>query len=291
MYVRICPNCSKVITYKSYGGWHTACKTNQWCRNCASYKRTKHYSDLSVLLKETPEAYYWIGFLLADGSFNKHRISLGLSIKDKVHLLKFVEFIKFTGTLDETDIKCTVRAMDNKIVPKIMHKFDIKNRKTYNPPQINFTQLNKNLLLSLICGFIDGDGCIKYQFKRKDFVLTIKCHASWLNILNQFGKILGDETHCKLNSAGYAVLNITNTKLLKQLKLKVLSLNLPLLTRKWDRIDLNFRSKYEIAEELRQNVFKEFRLNILSKTDIAKKYNTSNANITKLYKKYETTTI
>lgn len=142
-----------------------------------------------------------------------------------------------------------------------------------------------------IRGYFDGDGCIKYQFKRKDFVLTIKCHASWLNILNQFGKILGDETHCKLNSDGYAVLNITNTKLLKQLKLKVLSLNLPLLTRKWDRIDLNFRSKYEIAEELRQNVFKEFKLNILSKTDIAKKYNTSNANITKLYKKYETTTI
>ena len=44
------------------------------------------------LLEETPETYYWIGFLMADGciSFNQSRndyhLSLAISQKDKEHL-------------------------------------------------------------------------------------------------------------------------------------------------------------------------------------------------------------
>lgn len=292
MYTRICPNCGKEITYKTYSGWYNASKNNTFCLNCANYNKTKHDSDLSILLKDTPESYYWIGFLLADGCFKENkRISLSLALKDKQHLINFAKFIKFTGVLQENSIAYRINAQDVKIVPKIMSKFDIKSKKTYNPPTIDFTKFDKNLILSLICGFIDGDGCIKYQTKRKAFCLTIKCHSSWLNILNQFGQIIGDYGHCKINTSGYAVLNITNTKILKKLKQDALLLNIPILNRKWDKIDLNFISKYEIANDLKIKVFSEFDAGILNHTEISKKYNTSAANITRLRKKYETINI
>ena len=47
-------------------------------------------NDLSGLLEDTPEAYYWIGFLMADGCFSSSnramKICLSLGIKDFNHL-------------------------------------------------------------------------------------------------------------------------------------------------------------------------------------------------------------
>lgn len=39
-----------------------------------------HNANLQRLLEDTPEAFYWIGFLLADGSFSNGRIRF--AIKD-----------------------------------------------------------------------------------------------------------------------------------------------------------------------------------------------------------------
>ena len=73
--------------------------------------------------------------------------------------------------------------------------------------------------MALLAGFIDGDGCIRHPSKnRNDFVLTIKVHSSWLNILTEFNLLICDKNFCKINSAGYAVLTITNSEYLKGLK-------------------------------------------------------------------------
>jgi len=49
-------------------------------------REIEKYNDMSELLKETVEAYYWLGFLMADGSFTKNRISLAISGDDLDHL-------------------------------------------------------------------------------------------------------------------------------------------------------------------------------------------------------------
>lgn len=49
---------------------------------------------LYKLLENSPEAYYWLGFLFADGHFTQsNRLVLSVSIKDKVHLERFIKFI------------------------------------------------------------------------------------------------------------------------------------------------------------------------------------------------------
>jgi hypothetical protein len=84
-YKRICPECGKEIIYKSKGAMNNANKSNSLCHSCTEFKiySIKRYGDLSVLLNNDYETFYWIGFLLADGSFSDVRLRFGLAEKDK----------------------------------------------------------------------------------------------------------------------------------------------------------------------------------------------------------------
>ncbi len=53
----------------------------------------------------------------------------------------------------------------------------------------------------------------------------------------------------KINKQGYSELSFTNNKICKFLKNKALELKLPVLQRKWDRIDENYINRNEILEQ------------------------------------------
>lgn len=84
----------------------------------------------------------------------------------------------------------------------------------------------------------NGDGCIAN--KNKAFSLTVKCHGSWLKNLNFFAKEINMETNAKINNKGYAYFTISNIGALQELKRNAIRLNLPILERKWSKIDLEY---------------------------------------------------
>ena len=84
-----------------------------------------------------------------------------------------------------------------------MSKFGILDKKTYNPP-ITLDTIQEDYLYCILVGFIDGDGNIQNQNKRKDFMLRIKNHSSWLQILNIFSTLICGEERAKINNQGYA---------------------------------------------------------------------------------------
>lgn len=259
----------------------------------SSLKLKRYYNDnrlasLDILLNESNETYYWIGFIMADGNVKNNRLRIRISSKDVKHLLKFKKYISFDNDLfyskDNTHVGISV--MDSKFIKMLCDKFDIKENKTYNPCNINNINSDEKLL-SLIIGFIDGDGSITYQFKRKDFSLRIKCHKSWYEnldyILNSITRITGEpcKTSVKLvDDDKYACISITNTKTLKKLKNEMSLLNVPYLTRKWDIIDINYKSFYEKSYENRE-LFKK-----LYRKDIKVKYlaETMNCSVNVIYK-------
>lgn len=49
---------------------------------------------------------YWIGFITADGSVNKNSLSIGLALKDKEHLEKFLKAIQATTPIRERQSYC-----------------------------------------------------------------------------------------------------------------------------------------------------------------------------------------
>lgn len=208
-----------------------------------------------------------------------------LSTKDSEHLYKFAEFINYTGAINVAEKAISLACKDIDIVEKIKRKFDIKDRKTYNPPN-TLLKFDLDLEYALLAGFIDGDGNIKNQTNRRDFILQIKNHASWENILKEFNSLISNKNLTKINSSGYVTLIISNTEELKKLKQKILALNLPVMSRKWDIIDLSFVSKYVTAEELRENVIAAHELGMRNK-DISIKFNTSPSNVTRILKNYK----
>lgn len=212
---------------------------------------TKHpyvQSDLSVLLEETPIALYWIGFFMADGSVRKNRLKLVLARKDKDHLLAFKDFCKIPNYF-ETRKAFGVQAQDSLAVPKICSKYNIVERKTFRPT--TYIPAKRDLFLSFLIGFIDGDGSIRKQSKkREDSIIAIKLHNSWLDYLNKLSErvssIVGVKpTKAKIDKKGYAIVNLSNSIILKYLKQKEIELNLPVLQRKWERINLNYFSRNE----------------------------------------------
>jgi len=214
------------------------------CPDCYAKSRTgensKCLADLNILLEESLITYYWIGFLLADGNFTDSRLKLKLAKKDNNHVKKFAQYIKYQGSLGDEENSLSV--MNTGYVSMLNNKFNINNRKTYNPPNITWIK-DKNLLLSLIVGFIDGDGYIGKQYKRNDCILRIKCHSSWLDNLQYMTNTLYDLVYLspskvKINNQGYASVNIGNSIVLKNIKLKTIEFNLPILERKWNLINI-----------------------------------------------------
>ena len=283
-YKRICRICGKELNYGSYSAYWLAEKKNGLCINCASRKRAKRKCDLSPLLDNTPEAYYWIGFLLADGHFENGRIKFHLGLKDAEQVKKFASFIKWSGKFDDRgELGIGVAAKHTEVVEKLCDKFDIKQNKTYNPPN---TILNhdKELLKYLLIGFVDGDGNIEHQHKRKDCFIHIKIHKSWEKILKEFCEIIEyDTTHVRVNKQGYCELYISNSNIVTKLKKE--TKNLPVLKRKWDKIDETYVSRYVTSKIIREKVIEMLKNNVRNK-DISKQLGISSSLVSKINKNY-----
>lgn len=281
-YNRICKICGKELTYGSYSAYWLAEKNNAVCRNCAAKSRAKRKCDLSPLLEETPEAYYWVGFLLADGHFENGRVNFHLALKDSDQVKKFANFIKWSGNFyDRVELGIGFAAKHTEVVEELCKKFDIKQNKTYNPPK---TILNhdKELLKYLLIGFIDGDGNIEKQYKRKDCFIRIKIHASWENILKEFCEIIEySSTHVKINKQGYATLCISNSATV--IKLKKESTKIPVLKRKWNKIDENFVSRYTSSKILKEKIIKMLNDNVRNK-DISNELKISESYVSNIKK-------
>jgi hypothetical protein len=270
----------------------TSIKLKAQSLNMDRNEKFSRNSNLPILLNGSNESLYWIGFILADGHIDTmhNRLRVSLSLKDYKHLEKFSKYISTNILKYET--KCSVACQDQEIIPKIVDMFEINSRKTYVPPNIKNYNLSNNQWISLICGFIDGDGCIKKQTNRNSAMITIKCHSSWKENLSfmeyKLYEILLNGNSSKLtkiNNCGYSQVNFTKNILINKLKEYMLSLNIPFLERKWSRIDLNHHSKYDIAEQTKSKikVLLDEGNTILN---ISKILNYSYAGIYRIVKKY-----
>ena len=223
------------------------------------YIRTRK-SNLSNLLDGTPEAFYWIGLLWADGCISGNTVKLSLT--DEILVRKYADFINYTGAPKLTVPKnknwsavFTVATADNRVAPALINDFGLKPRKTYNPPDIP-SHLSNDQLDALIAGFIDGDGSI---FGRSPISQTLRIpnHKTWRPMLgffqNRIYSIAGQEntSNITLNKKGYAEMKINSYLVVRSLKERFLDLNLPILDRKWDLInlkDIPFQKVVEIKK-------------------------------------------
>jgi hypothetical protein len=256
-----------------------------------SIKRDGYRSgDVSVLLEESPEAYYWSGFIAADGHIaSDKRLTVTLAIKDLDHLKKFANFIKcdnYREYLNRKYPNCNVAVQDPTLVKSFAQKFGFNSNKTVLPPNLEW--MSGDPFIAFLCGFIDGDGCINNQYLRKDCKIVLKGHNSWIRnyifFENQVYKECmlekyKDSWGTHINKKGYVVLNLCDRKIINFLKIKTIDLCLPVLSRKWNKIDIYLpESRYETAKRTKARVLSMDR-DGASRKEISKSLDISNGYI------------
>jgi len=153
-----------------------------------------------------------------------------------------VRFSKFIKCKNDITQPC-VYVQDSVNIPIFVKKYDLKPCKTYNPPSVKvYEEIDSYLWLCLFVGLIDGDGHISTLHKGRCNQIRIKLHGSWLEFLLHCGSRLsglsGDGVSpAKINNYGYAELSINRQSVVSFLNDFVKKNNLPVLERKWSRID------------------------------------------------------
>ncbi len=153
-------------------------------------KRSQCKNKIRNLLNESCEAYYWMGFLMADGyfRFESYQIHLNLSNKDFNHIKKYINFIEFDhGSIVDRNndgiLSKHVGCGDKYSFLNIVDKFGIKKSKTYNGFNVDkILNLKDDFFLSFLIGFIDGDGNLSVK-KNGCKEIRIRCHKNWTYIL------------------------------------------------------------------------------------------------------------
>jgi hypothetical protein len=233
-------------------------------------------SDVSPLLNEDFISYYWIGYIFADGSidYNRFTLSFGQSETDENQVRRLAKFLNcnvqyrikpkgiIMGKKVNSKPSYVLNITDTILIPKLVEKFDFKPLKTYNPPDLfYFDNKDINFFIAFLIGFIDGDGTIQLV-KTKEGIKTteenaginiaIKCHKKWMSTLTYISEKITNYLNlkkytCEINKADMASISFSSFKIARFLKLKTIELNLPVLERKWNKIDENKITKNESA--------------------------------------------
>lgn len=276
-YIRNCESCNKELVYSSNSSWNLAKRKNAKCRSCSTKLYAKRKSDCSFLKENSLEFFYWLGFIVADGHISNCRLKISLAKKDENHLNILANKLKtkikhYTSNGHE---QCAISVMDKTIICNLVDKYSIKSNKTEYP--CNISQIKGDKLIAFKIGFIDGDGNIKNEWRRKDFSIRVKCHKNWLNNL----KYMFPNENCYINNQGYSCITISNSVTCKELKKFSLDNKLPTLKRKWSIIDMNYVSKQELSKK-RIVIVKEMLNKGISRKDIMKKINISSSGLSLL---------
>jgi hypothetical protein len=207
-------------------------------RRSTEINRSIPRNRLSALLNDTNESFYWIGFILADGTVTNDSIQIEVSKNDENHLLQINNYLKNDIVLYRRRNTVTISINDRINIKQIKEKFDIKQKKTYNPPDYSNAEFSQNNLLSLIVGFIDGDGNISKR-KNGGTQLTVENHASWKEFHIFIEKFIYSyfeeellKNHQRFNNRGYSLITISKSKIVKLLYDEIKKLNLQYMRRK-----------------------------------------------------------
>lgn len=252
-YSRNCPNCGRIIYYKYKSDLNKAIKANSLCKHCSGkvtgFKEGHNLNDIYAKRKnsltrliedQSPQTFYWIGFLLADGSFYGNRFEFGLTDSDKNVLEEFADYIGYTGSIKfrKSTNSNRIYFSNSKSIPKFMQKYGLSYNKTYNPPEFSYySNYSREQLLALLIGLIDGDGSISYNGSEHSNAITITAHKLWKEFYSNLLSALNIPLHIKDEKESNVIsIGIYKREYCLLLKDFIINNNLFHLKRKWEKI-------------------------------------------------------
>lgn len=202
---------------------------------------TLRENSLDKLISEKSlETFYWIGFILADGSFYNNRFEFGLK-EDDVDVLKaFAAYIEFKGDIKHRDSTKSNRIQFNNksSIEKFMKEYGFDYNKTYNPCSFeSFKNYSKEQITSLLIGIINGDGNIQENGSTYANAITITAHKLWKSFYEDLLNFLEIPLHISKREDNNSItIRICKREYCIALKHFIVNNNLFYFSRKWDKI-------------------------------------------------------
>lgn len=140
----------------------------------------------------TEEQAYWLGFLFADGSLSKNRITIRLKSGDKLHLELFKQHLNFSGSIVDT-VKDTNYKKASEISSIEVNSTDLVRALTVYLPvgkksdKIQMPKLKTKLYKHFIRGYFDGDGFVLKKLSKVGFCSNITFLESMKDIFSENG--------------------------------------------------------------------------------------------------------
>lgn len=203
--------------------------------------------DIRPLLNGSPEAFYWLGFILADGHITRAgQLVVGVIDEEESHLDGLARYIRTEArrpyanpekeyalssfmTDESLRRKRRVAVQDPATAQGIRDLLGLEDsNKTYTPPKVEaMTAIGRPGLDFLFMGFFDGDG----STGTTKFGGRMENHVSWRPVYRLFEEN-GFLTHFpdRPNAFGY----VPKTRMLEFARLSM-EHGLPVMRRKWDR--------------------------------------------------------
>jgi len=186
-------------------------------RECASILKKSLYSgdknpnfkykkNLEFIYNFSHDGAYMLGLIWADGSIHKNTIQLSQNDKISGGLLKSISYRIFG--LDKTKKRKNLSILeitDKKIIDFILSLGGINKGKKSDT--IELPNISKDVIWSFLCGYFDGDGSFKYNYKYPEISIT----SNSSKMLNQISKIWGVDYKSgsdKIYASGYKALDI-----------------------------------------------------------------------------------
>lgn len=166
-----------------------------------------------------------------------------MSAKDKEHLGRFASYINYSNNIAYRENSNSYRILFNnkQSIAAIMNYYNINYGKTYNPVNFDsYIHFNKELLLSLLIGIVDGDGNIQGNGSKEANVISITAHKSWKTFYTKLLSVLNIPIHIsEVKGANTITIRIYRRETLLYIKHFIINNNLTVLERKWNIIKVN----------------------------------------------------
>lgn len=166
-----------------------------------------------------------------------------MSAKDKEHLEKFASYINYSNNIAYRKSSNSYRVLfcNKQSIAAVMNYYNINYDKTYNPVNFNsYTHFNKELLLSLLIGIIDGDGSIQSNGSKRANIIAITAHKNWKTFYAKLLSTLNIPIHIsEVKGANTIAIRICRREILLYIKHFIINNNLTVLERKWNIIKEN----------------------------------------------------
>jgi hypothetical protein len=213
---------------------------SEWARKRGIKRQTndKRKGDISILLNDSLQSFYWLGLLASDGYVSKDgHLMFSQGEKDRDIVESFASYVKSSvyefkvesgyNTLPRKIFRVNVKDTDVGTEIRRMWGMTDTDQKTYSSISSDFLKSEQQSMAFLI-GFFDGDG-----YLGPNNVGKIEVHSNWLKFLNKICNLVGLDYEGKINKRGYARIFIKKSFMIR-LKEFITVNNLTHNYRKWN---------------------------------------------------------